>query len=111
MAQVYNMSNLCFVIEDTDELSQAILEAMACGSIPVLSNISAYKNNFKENENCLYVNQKDCDSYIKIILKYAKKKQEINKKIINNNFRLVEKDYNQEIQMPKIMEMYDGIVN
>ena len=111
MAEIYNMTDLCFVTEDTDELSQAILESMACRCIPVLSNISAYKKKFKEYDNCLYVNQKDINSYMNVIFKYIEEKKKIKNNIIKKNIELVKNDYNRELQMPKIMDMYNEIIS
>lgn len=106
MAQIYNMSHLCFVTEDTDQLSLAIIEAMACECIPVLSDIPAYKIVFKEYENCLYINQKDVNSYIDIIEKFKKE----NKKIIKNNIKLAKNNFDRDVQMPKIMNMYKELL-
>jgi glycosyltransferase involved in cell wall biosynthesis len=110
IAQIYNMSDLCFVTEDTDQLSLAIIESMACECIPVLSDIPAYKTIFKEYENCLYINQKDVNSYINIIEKYKKENGKINKKIIKNNIKLAKNSFNRDVQMPKIMDMYQELL-
>ena len=106
MADLYRMSDLSFIIEDTDEMSQSILESMGCGSIPVLSDISAYRMNFKEGTNCFYVSQKDENSFVGVIKNYLDLDQSERDRIISNNLKLVREDYNQEIQMPKILDMY-----
>jgi len=111
MADLYRRSDLTYIVPDTDELSQAILEAMACGSIPVLSDIRAYKHLFREEKNCLYVNQKDVSSIRESIEIYINRRYELAREMKGRNMKLILSRYDRKKQMPKIMSMYEVLLS
>ena len=46
-----------------------------------------------------------------VIFKYIEEKKKIKNNIIKKNIELVKNDYNRELQMPKIMDMYNEIIS
>lgn len=60
MAELYQLSNFTLMIPETDLLAQSLLEATACGSVPVLNRLPAYADFFGQEEarskaHCLWV--------------------------------------------------------
>lgn len=61
MAVFLNASNAFISLAKTDQFASSIMEGMACGTIPVLGNLSVYKQYLKDRENALFVNFDDSD--------------------------------------------------
>lgn len=109
MADIYRVSDLSFIIEDTDELSQAIFESMACGAMPVLSDIDAYRDLFIEDMNCKYISQKKEEAYIEAIEDYLKMDEIELRSMKKNNIRMVKEGYDLKVQMLKIEDLYKSL--
>ena len=89
MARLYNISDFFISLPDSDELSAAILEGMACGTIPVLSNLEAYAE-LEENTNSFFVkNPKNIDEVSRFMMALIKNHQDIKEKISQRNQQYV----------------------
>ncbi len=89
MARLYNISDFFISLPDSDELSAAILEGMACGTIPVLSNLEAYAE-LEEKTNSFFVkNPKNIDEVSRFMMALIKNHQDIKEKISQRNQQYV----------------------
>jgi glycosyltransferase involved in cell wall biosynthesis len=55
MAIYLSMSNVFLSIPKTDQFGSSVMEGMACGSTPIVSNIEAYHQYLKDGENAFIV--------------------------------------------------------
>ncbi len=91
MVVFLNMSDILISIPKTDQFASSVMEGMACGTIPVVSNIEAYKQYLKDEENAFFINPDDSKELTEktiYCIEHPKIKErfyEINKKIIEEN--------------------------
>lgn len=105
-----HIADIMTVFPDVDHLSAVILEGMLCGTIPVLSDIPAYRSYFKDGVNCYYVKQKDSASIEKVLEYCINNKEIILKKIHLRNDELIKKYFDTKRQMAKIEATYRNII-
>lgn len=96
-AEIYSKSNFYFSLPSSDSTSVSLLEALAYGCIPILSDIPANREWVKNGENGILV-EKDID------LALIKKLQNNNSSIIRFNRKQIE----QRGIFPKLMEDFVG---
>jgi len=78
-------------IPKTDQFASSIMEGMACGAIPIVSNIEAYKQYLVDGKNAFFVNpdsQKDIAEKIIYCIEHPEIRDNIyriNKKIVEEN--------------------------
>ncbi|MBS3168428.1 glycosyltransferase family 4 protein [Candidatus Woesearchaeota archaeon] len=83
LAEIFNISDVCVSIPNSDQFSSALVEGMACGSAPIVSDIPAYNEFLKNKTNALYVNNKDEEDIANNIIYLIK-----NRFIKNNFYRI-----------------------
>lgn len=59
MAQLYRRATATVSIPIDDQFGASVLEAMACGSVPIVARLSAYRRYLEHGENGLYVSGED----------------------------------------------------
>ena len=55
MARLYRRAAATVSIPVDDQFGASVLEAMACGSVPIVSRLPAYRQYLRDGENALYV--------------------------------------------------------
>jgi glycosyltransferase involved in cell wall biosynthesis len=104
MAAFYNLSDIFISIPFADQLSSTLLEGMACGSIPLVSNLPVYKERIRNNINGFIISNLDRDLAKTIInclssLRIKSKIYKLNKKMLkekddwDKNAKILEQIY------------------
>lgn len=87
---LYNFSDLVISLPDSDGLPISVLETMACGVVPIMSNLKEYKDDFINNVNAVFVKHNNISDISKKIIDTLSNNK-IKKRIINNNLKYVKK--------------------
>jgi glycosyltransferase involved in cell wall biosynthesis len=67
-----NMAEALVSIPDSDGMPVSLLEGMACGNVPVVSDLPQYEGVIRNRENALTVNQKDPESVAGAVIRLLK---------------------------------------
>jgi len=110
LANIFSISDIGIALEDTDAFSLGILDIMKYDIIPILSDIKTYRDYFIEGKNCLFVNQKDPINMHKALQKSITKINTLKTEIIPKNHIFLRTEMDNKIQMNKINEMYEQIL-
>jgi glycosyltransferase involved in cell wall biosynthesis len=104
-----NMANVLISIPETDQFSSSIMEGMACGVIPIISNIKVYEQYLKNEINAFVVNPnnpKDIAEKINHCIKHP----EIQNKFYNINKKIIEENENWDENSKKMMMLYKNLL-
>lgn len=96
MAIYYNMSDVFIAIPRTDQFAACTVEGMACGSIPIMSNLEVYREYLIDGESAFFVNREDPEDIANKVL-YCIGHPELKEKIYRLNRETAEKylDWNK----------------
>jgi len=72
MALFLNMAEVFVSIPDSDGMPQSLLEAMSCGTVPVVADLPQYKGLIRGDTNALLVTPKDPAALAKAVLALLK---------------------------------------
>jgi len=67
-----NLAQVFVSIPDSDGMPQSLLEAMSCGTVPVVSSLPQYNEVIRNEANALVVQQKDASAVAGAILRLLK---------------------------------------
>jgi|GEM_PF-1918410 len=73
LSMVYNISEAILSIPYIDQLSTTILEALACGTPVICSNISVYHERIIQEKNGLFINSDDAEQLINALKYFSDK--------------------------------------
>lgn len=100
----YSKSKFWISIPESDATAISLLEAMACGCIPIVSDLPANKEWINNGENGLIVKDVDSsfiDAALKIDQDYA----------IEQNIARIERDGTKEANKIKFIQLYETIIS
>lgn len=105
MAIHLNISDIFISIPKTDQFGGSIMEGMACGLIPIVSNIKVYYQ-YLSDINALFVDPDDhIDLAEKII--HCIENPNIKVKFYKINRRIIEENESWDINAQKMMNLYE----
>lgn len=107
MANYLNISDIFISIPKTDQFGSSVIEGMACGLIPIVSNIEVYYQ-YLSNSNALFV---DPDNPVDIAEKinYCIENPEIKEEFYKINRKIIEENENWDINGQKIIDLYEEL--
>ena len=108
MPKYYNLSDIYVSSSLSDAMSVSKLEAMACGLIPVVSDIPANQEIIKDGENGFIFKNNPEDLSNKLI-SCIECPTDIKKNIIKSNFKIIENTFNWENNMTQLFDLYKNI--
>jgi glycosyltransferase involved in cell wall biosynthesis len=109
MAIYLNLSDIFISISKTDQMSSVILEGMACGSIPILSDIEIYKTHIEHGKNGFFVDGENVNEVCKTI-SYCINHPELKEGIIPINKVLIAEKEDWYKNAKKMEEIYDRVL-
>ncbi|MBN1902933.1 glycosyltransferase family 4 protein [Candidatus Sumerlaeota bacterium] len=109
MAALLNLSDIFISVPYSDLLSVSLLEGLACGAVPVASDLPAYKSRIVENENGFYVPIKDSDAIAQKVI-HIIKNISMRKKIQERNWRIVRENDDWEKCAPQMLAVYEEAI-
>ncbi|MEW6513524.1 MAG: glycosyltransferase family 4 protein [Pseudomonadota bacterium] len=105
MPQIYALSSATVSIPSSDATPMALLEAMACGSVPVFSDLPSLREWIASGENGFLVDCKDAAGLATCITNTISNK-ELCKRIASTNRNLVGTRASQHFWMGKVDQLY-----
>jgi glycosyltransferase involved in cell wall biosynthesis len=109
MLGYYNSSDFYIGIPLYDQISAALLESMACGVIPIVSDIQSYKGLIVEDKNGFVFNGNDYES-LSGLLNRAMNGKYNREMIRDNNINLVYDKFNWNDESKKMMAHYKRVI-
>jgi glycosyltransferase involved in cell wall biosynthesis len=94
----------------TEGVSASLFEAMACGCFPIVSDLPGNRSWISQKENGILVNIENEFNLAKE-LEWAFNNRDFTKKSIAENRKLVEENANYQINMKKIADTYNDLIN
>jgi glycosyltransferase involved in cell wall biosynthesis len=103
-------SNTYISMPTTEGVSASLFEAMACGSFPIMSDISGNQSWISNKKNGLLVESENVTELASAI-EWSFLNQELVKKAIFDNRKFVAENANYTINMKKIAEAYHQLID
>ena len=110
MPRFFNLADVVVSVTSSDGTPSSLLEAMACGAVPVVSDIPPYHEWIIDERNGLIVPVRDEKALSKAILKLLFDRSTM-KEIARTNLRLVEEKVNQDQCMANMEKLYYGLIS
>lgn len=109
MAVFLNASDAFISLPKTDQFAGSIMEGMACGTIPILSNLSVYKQYLKDRENALFVNPDDPDE-IASAVNFCIDNPNIREDFYTINRRIIKENEDWSRNAQKMEELFEALI-
>ena len=109
MAVFLNASDAFISLPKTDQFASSIMEGMACGTIPILSNLSVYKQYLKDKENAFFVNPDDPDE-IASTVNFCIDNPNIQDKFYTINRKIIEREEDWSNNANKMEELFEDLI-
>lgn len=109
MAVFLNASDAFISLPKTDQFASSIMEGMACGTIPILSNLSVYKQYLKDRENAFFVNPDDPDE-IASTVNFCIDNPNIQDKFYTINRKIIEREEDWSNNANKMEELFEDLI-
>jgi len=106
MAAYLNISNMFVSITKTDQFASSIMEGMACGLVPIVSNIDVYHQYLSDNSNALFVNPDNPQDLAEKII-YCINNPEIKENFYKINKKIIENHENWDKNARKMEKLYE----
>lgn len=111
MAEYFNMADFIVQIPPTDQLSATLLEAMACGAIPILSDLDVYRERFVANTNVLYTETENSSGLANTILKAVGMSKSERDAIVVRNRKMIEEEEDFQVNALKMIRIYENLTS
>lgn len=105
MAALFAMADLFVSVPPADLLAQTVLEGMACGCFPVLSNLKAYSKHAVDGETALLVDHGDAQA-LASALTAALQNTSLRENASRLNREAMRRDEDASVNMKKMEEVY-----
>jgi len=104
------MSDLFISVPFSDSISISILEAMACGCVPIVGDLESTRECFKDGVNGRMVPVADVAALSRAITDLLESEKTM-EKIRENNLNYAKEAFDQNLWMSKMKDLYLGAVN
>jgi glycosyltransferase involved in cell wall biosynthesis len=111
MAEHFNLADFIVQIPSTDQLSATLLEAMACGAIPILSDLDVYRDRFEESTNVLYTETENSSSLANAMQKAVDMPKSKRDAIVMRNRKMIEDEEDFQVNGLKMMRIYENMIS
>jgi glycosyltransferase involved in cell wall biosynthesis len=109
MAIFLNLAHAFVSVPFSDLLSLCVLEGMACGSIPILSDLEAYKTRIRDGENGFFVPAGSPEAIAEKIL-YCASHPELRSQFAARNRAIVEELDDWRRNAPLMLQIYESLL-
>ncbi len=104
MASLYSRAATTVCIPFDDQFGASVLEAMACGSVPIVSRVPAYQQYLRDGDNALFVDGDHIDELAEAIVR-ALNDTELQQRCVTTNPTIIRdhEDFNRNaLQMERL---------
>jgi len=109
VALYHKASDVMVSVSQYDSGPVALQEAMACGDVPVISNLSCVREWIKDGWNGLLVEPNNINQIADSIIKLLENGQ-MRKTFAERNWKLIQEKGNQDVWMGKMEKLYYSLV-
>jgi glycosyltransferase involved in cell wall biosynthesis len=109
MALYYNVSNVIISNPSSDQFSSCLQEGMACGCIPIVSDLEVYRQYLIQGENALFVERENPKDIAEKII-YCIEHPEIKENVYSYNKKIIEEKENWSKNAIKMEVLYAKII-
>ena len=109
VALYHKASDIMVSVSERDSGPVALQEAMACGDVPVISNLPSVKEWVKDGWNGLLVEPNNVNQIANSIITLLKD-QPLRGTFAERNWKLIQKNGNQDYWMRKMEDLYYSVV-
>lgn len=109
MANYLNIADMFISITKTDQFASSIMEGMACGVIPILSNIEVYYQYLSDNVNSLFVDPDNPVDLAKKII-YCIEHPELKENFYKINKEIILKNEDWDKNALKMLNLYEELL-
>lgn len=110
MAIYLNMADVFISIPKTDQFGSSIMEGMACGVIPIVSNIKVYKQYLTDGINAFFVDPENPKEIAERII-YCIEHPELKEKFFTINKRIIEEKEDWNKNAKKMEDLYENLLH
>ena len=103
---LFGISDISASLAESDETSSAILEAMYCKTVPVLSNTLTYRSRFQDGKNVFFVDNQDIEKMRLSLENILANTNAIKSTIAPLNKSLISQKYNRQHNLQEIQALY-----
>ena len=100
-----NLAHVFVSIPDSDGMPQSLLEAMACGTVPVVSDLPQYSELIKNETNALVLPSKDAQALAKTIIRLLRDNA-LREKLSRACVDTIVDGMDYEVEMQKMESLY-----
>jgi len=100
-----NLAHVFVSIPDSDGMPQSLLEAMACGTVPVVSDLPQYSELIKNETNALVLPSKDAQALAKTIIRLLRDNA-LREKLSRACVDTIVDGMDYEVEMQKMEKLY-----
>ncbi len=109
MAVYLDTSDILISIPKTDQFASSVMEGMACGAIPIVSDIEAYKQYLKDEENAFFINPDDPKELTEKTI-FCIEHPELKETFYKINKKFIEEDEDWSKNAVKMEELYKNLL-
>lgn len=106
--QYYKLADILVSIPSSDATSSSLLEGMACGVAPIVSDLPSTREWIKDGENGLVIPPKDSETLGKVIIKLLKNKTQ-RELFAKRNIALIKEKADHKKHMDDMEQLYYGL--
>lgn len=109
MAVFLNASDAFISLAKTDQFASSIMEGMACGTIPILSDLAVYKQYLRDKENALFVNFDDSDDIARAV-NFCIDNPNIREEFYKINREIIEREEDWSKNAKRMEELFEALL-
>jgi len=109
MAIYLNLADIFISIPKTDQFASSIMEGMACGAIPIVSNRKVYKQYLVDGNNAFFVDPEDPEDIAQKVV-YCIEHILLKDIVYDINLKIIEEKENWERNAGKMEELYESLL-
>ncbi|MGC8960711.1 MAG: glycosyltransferase family 4 protein [Chloroflexia bacterium] len=110
IAELYRASDVAISVPSSDGLPQSVFEAMACGVVPVLSDLPSLREWIRHEEEGLFVPVGDAPRLAEAVILLLTDVP-LRKRLRHNAIRLVQQRADSRIAKQRYEEIYEGLAS
>ena len=108
IADLYRASDVVISVPSSDGMPSSVIEALACGATPVLSDLSALRECVTDEQEGLFVALNNAEALGKAVVQLLTN-QPLRKKLSMNGIDLVRRRFDSRILMSRVEEIYEQL--
>lgn len=109
LPDVYSLSDFLIVTSASENLPTILLEAMACGTVPVCTNVGGIPEVVRDHENGFLVYSKTKDEFVGLLMKLFKDKHDELSIVSQNAVKSVSSKFENNLIKKSYLDLVNGL--